>query len=150
VALAASGVVMLASLLLHFTTPLASGPAPDFRPSTRRIEPKLAFPFKEDEGPVLVLVEYRVPTGDARAFARAMDEVGHLRRRNGASMWRLFQDVADAEQWIEAFTIASWLDYRRAARRATAADEAIEEGAVRYHKGEAPPVMRHMVARKLD
>jgi MFS family permease len=148
--LAAAGFVMLASLLLHRVTPLAEGPAPDHRPSRQRLDPQAAFPFDEAEGPVLVMVEYRIANTDAKAFARAMEEVGHLRRRNGASRWQVFQDVADAEHWIEAFTVASWLDYRRQARRATAADEAIEAEAVRFHRGEEPPLVRQMVARRRD
>lgn len=127
---------------------LPTGPAPDLRPLPRRPDPVAAFPFDQDEGPVLVLVEYRVSTQDARAFARVIEEVGHLRKRNGATRWQAFQDVADAEHWVEAFTVGSWLDYRRQARRLTAADAAIEGRAIHYHKGTEPPVTRHMIARQ--
>ena len=51
-----------------------------------------------------------------------MDEVGHVRKRDGAWRWHLFQDTADAEHWYEAFTVASWLHYLRQRRRGTAAD----------------------------
>ena len=44
----------------------------------------------------MVQIEYEVGPAHAPAFVAAMDEVGHLRRRNGAVRWRLFQDVADA------------------------------------------------------
>ena len=47
---------------------------------------KLAFPFDSEAGPVLVLIEYRVPLINAVAFVEAMDEVGHVRKRDGA--WR--------------------------------------------------------------
>jgi MFS family permease len=150
-ALVIAGVAMLLTVALAFVVKLPSGPAPDLRPSSVRWpEPVAAFPFRQEEGPVLVLVEYRISAQDARAFARAMDEVGHLRRRNGASTWQVFQDVADAEHWVEAFTVSSWLDYRRQTRRGTAADEAIEARAVHYHKGDDPPVLRHMIARRFD
>jgi quinol monooxygenase YgiN len=71
-----------------------------------------------------VLVEYRVPEANTAAFVRAMEEVGHLRRRDGCWRWDLFEDVADPTSWFETFTLASWFDYLRQRRRATAADEA--------------------------
>jgi hypothetical protein len=56
---------------------------------------------------------------------RAMDAVGHVRKRDGAWRWHLFQDTADAEHWYEAFTVASWLAYLHHRRRGTTADEII-------------------------
>ena len=52
----------------------------------------------------MVLIEYRVPLANAAGFARAMEGVGHVRKRDGAWRWHLFQDTADAEHWYEAFT----------------------------------------------
>lgn len=142
------GAVMLSSLAASLRWRLPTGPAPDLRPLPRSPEPAVVLDLDPEEGPVLVQVEYRVKPEHARAFARAMDEVGHLRKRNGASRWGLFQDVTDAEHWVEAFTVASWLDYRRQTRRATTADAAIEAGATKYHDGPDPPLLRHMVARR--
>ena len=147
-ALLVAGAWMLATIPLGLLFRLASGPAPDLRPlQKRRPDPVAAFPFDQQEGPVLVLIEYRVASADRPAFCRAMEEVGHLRKRNGATRWQIFQDAADAEHWVEAFTVSSWLDYRRQARRATAADEGIEAAALSFHQGEAPPHLRHMIAR---
>jgi hypothetical protein len=142
---------MLGTIPLGLLFRLSNAPAPDFRPpATPAPEPVVAFPFDPDEGPVLVLVGYCVPIEDAPAFSRAMEEVGHLRRRNGATRWQIFQDVADAEQWVETFMVGSWLDYRRQARRSTAADEAIESHAVSFHRGDQPPLTRHMIARHFE
>ena len=55
----------------------------------------------------MVLIEYRVPLANAAVSVRAMEEVGHVRKRDGAWRWHLFQDTADAEHWYEAFTVAS-------------------------------------------
>lgn len=149
-ALVIAGVCMAATVPLGLWFRLPSGPAPDLRPSKRRVDPITTFPFDQERGPVLVLVEYRIASADAPDFALAMEEVGHLRKRNGATRWQLFQDVADAEHWIEAFTVASWLDYRRQARRATAADEAIEASAMVHHRSDEPPIVRQMIARKVE
>ena len=98
----------------------------------------------------MVQIEYEVGSTNAPAFIRAMDEVGHLRRRNGAVRWRLFQDVADGARWTEVFVLGDWLEHRRLRRRMTMADAALEARAVAYHSGKEAPVRRYMVARRHD
>ncbi len=118
----AAGVLLLFSLVLHLRFQLPAGETPDLRP--RQLpELELAFPFDREVGPVLVLIEYRVPLANAGAFVEAIDEVGHVRKRDGAWRWHLYQDTADAEHWYEVFAVASWLHYLRQRRRGTAADE---------------------------
>ena len=143
----ASGVLLLASLALHFVARLPSGQAPDMRPARTWRKPETRLRVHHGEGPVLVLVEYRIHPPDAPAFNRAMDEIGHLRRRDGAARWQLFQDTTDPERWVEAFTVASWLGHLRQTQRLTAADLAIEATALRYHFGDEPPQMRRLIHR---
>lgn len=145
----AAGALLLAGLILHWRLPLVAGEAPDLQPATR-LDPLPPIRTALGEGPVMVQVEYRVGLADAPAFVAAMDEVGHLRRRNGAVRWRLFQDVADDEHWIEAFVVGSWIEHRRLRRRMTVADVALEARAIAYHKGESPPQRRYMIARRHD
>ena len=142
----AAGTLLLLSIALHRRWRLPAGEAPDLRP--RQLpDLELAFPFDREAGPVLVLIEYRVPLGDAVPFVEAMDEVGHMRKRDGAWRWHLFQDTADAEHWYEAFTVASWLHYLRQRRRGTAADEIILDRARRFLDPGYKPVVRRMIAR---
>jgi MFS family permease len=150
VALIGAGLLMLVGLLLHFRLHLPTGQAPDLRPRHRDIDLSPAIPFDPEEGPVLITAEYRVTQPDARAFIRAMDEVGHLRRRNGAMRWQLYQDVRDPERWLEAYTVSTWLEHLREQRRTTAFDEAIEAAARRYHAPGTPPIVCHMLARDPD
>jgi MFS family permease len=141
-----AGGLLLLSLALHRRFRLPGGEAPDLRP--RRLPAiELAFPFDREAGPVLVLVEYRVPLPNAGEFVRAMDAVGHVRKRDGAWRWHLFQDTSDAEHWYEAFTVASWLDYLRQRRRGTAADELILDRARGYLDPGFRPLVRRMIAR---
>jgi hypothetical protein len=136
--------------LLHWWLPAPSGEAPDLRPAPRP-EPLPSVPTAiAEEEPVMVQIEYRVGAADAPAFVTVMDEVGHLRRRNGALRWRLFQDVEDGEHWIEAFVLADWLEHRRLRSRMTVADAALEARAVAHHKGDGPPIRRYMIARRHD
>lgn len=141
----AAGGVLLLGLLLHARLRLPAGETPDLRP---RLLPEieLAFPFDRALGPVLVLVEYRVPLANAGAFVRAMDAVGHVRKRDGAWRWHLFQDTADAELWFEAFTVASWLDYLRQRQRGTAADGIILAHARSFLDPATSPRVRRLIA----
>jgi MFS family permease len=142
----AAGSLLLLSIALHRRWRLPASEAPDLRP--RQLpELKLAFPFDREAGPVMVLIEYRVALADAAAFARAMEEVGHVRKRDGAWRWHLFQDTADGQHWYEAFTVPSWLHYLRQRRRGTAADETVLERARRYLDPGFQPVVRRMIAR---
>jgi MFS family permease len=142
----AAGSLLLLSIALHRRWRLPASEAPDLRP--RQLpEIKLAFPFDREAGPVMVLIEYRAPLANAAAFVRAMEAVGHVRKRDGAWRWHLFQDTADAEHWYEAFTVASWLDYLRQRRRGTAGDEVILERARRFLDPEFKPIVRRMIAR---
>jgi MFS family permease len=142
----AAGGLLLLSIALHRRWRLPANEAPDLRP--RQLpELKLAFPFDREAGPVMVLVEYRVPLANAAAFVQAMEKVGHVRKRDGAWRWHLFQDTADAEHWYEAFTVASWLHYLRQRRRGTAADEIILERARRFLDPGFQPLVRRMIAR---
>ena len=73
----AAGVLLMFSLVLHMRFRLPAGETPDLRP--RQLpELELAFPFDREVGPVLVLIEYRVPLANTGAFVRAIDEVGHV------------------------------------------------------------------------
>ena len=95
-----AGVLLLFSLALHLRFQLPIGESPDLRP--RQLpELELAFPVDREVGPVLVLIEYRVPLTNVDAFVQAIDEVGHIRKRDGAWRWQIYQDTADAEHWYE-------------------------------------------------
>lgn len=145
---AAAGILLLLSPLLGKVAPLSVGELKDLAPARPEPDPSPALNFDHRRGPVLVMREYRVDVGDAETFDTAMEEVGHLRKRNGALRWRLYQDIMDAEHWVESFVVASWLEYRRQARRATAADVQIEATALRFHKAPEPPIQRQLLSRE--
>ena len=144
-----AGAVMLGSLALHWRMPLTAGEAPDLKPAERQ-EPLPTIQAAAEEGPVMVQIEYEVGPANAPAFVAAMDEVGHLRRRNGAVRWRLFQDVANGARWTEVYVLGDWVEHRRLRRRMTMADAALEARAVAFHRGREAPVRRYMVARRHD
>jgi MFS family permease len=148
-ALATAALVMAASLALAGWLRLPSGPAPDLSPRRPATEPVTALAIEGDHHDVIVTIEYRVPLTNAAAFARAMDEIGHMRRRDGAARWQLLQDVAEPALWQESFSVSSWMSYLRQRRRGTAADQALIDRARALTDPAAPPLVRRFVARDL-
>lgn len=145
---AIAAAALLASLGLHRLMPMSGAAAPDLGPMTsRRDDPEPAVTFGFHEGPVLVMIEYRLPPANVGAFEAAMEAVGHLRKRDGALMWNLFQDTTVEGHWYETFTLASWFDYLRQRRRGTAADEAVLQRARALLDPGFTPIVRRMIHR---
>jgi len=129
--------------------PLPATTGRDLGPARRAPEPDPALAFDPEEGPVLVQIEYRVDPARAADFVAAMDELGHIKKRNGALRWRLFQDADDPEHWVETYVVADWVEHRRLARRTTEADRAVERRVATFDRKGAP-VVRRLVARRRD
>lgn len=94
-------------------------------------------------GDVLVTVEYRIDADHTHEFLHHARQLEPARRRTGATRWELFQDTADATQFVEQFTVGSWEAHLRQHRLATVADRALEEAVWRYHRGEGAPPTWH-------
>jgi predicted MFS family arabinose efflux permease len=97
-------------------------------------------------GPVLVTVEYEIDAADADAFASAMAELEHARRRDGAFFWQLFVDAEQPRRRLEAFMLESWLDHLRQHERVTVEDRALQERVRRWQRGSAAPRVTHWLA----
>ena len=101
-----------------------------------------------EAGPVAVEIGYRVRPESVAAF---LDEVGLLRgprRRDGATFWRVYRDLADPSRYVERFIVTSWADYLHQRARSTLADQAVETG-LRQHliSGEEPRTQHYIAER---
>jgi len=118
-----------------------SGEDLDLSPSRHWAEPQLALDRDPGAAPVLVTVDYRVPPENHSSFSEAMQAVGRVRRRSGATRWSLFQDAADPDHFVETFTVPSWEEHLRQHERVTVADRRFEDRArALLEDGEAPRV----------
>jgi MFS family permease len=100
-----------------------------------------------DAGPVLVTIEWRVASADVPEFLKAMAPVGDARRRSGASLWGVFQDIEDPTLFLETFTVATWHEHvRQHLERGTVMDRELE-ARVRALSGDgrAAPRVRHLL-----
>lgn len=99
----------------------------DRSPSMHWPAPVMLLDPAKVAGPVLVTIEYRVPSDRAKTFVEAMAEVGRSRLRTGALRWDLYQDGAHPERYLEVFLVASWDEHlRQHGGRLTGSDRAFE------------------------
>ena len=68
-----------------------------------------------------------------------------VRRRDGAYRWGIYRDPVDASRYVETFVVESWAEHLRQHARATVGDEALQSAAYGFHRGTAPPTVRHLV-----
>jgi MFS family permease len=80
-----------------------------------------------NEGPVLVMVEYRVVREREAEFVRAIHEYARIRRRDGAYRWGIFRDTAAADRYVEIFLVNSWAEHLRQHERETQSDHELEQ-----------------------
>ena len=66
----------------------------NLRPAGHWPAPELSVPVSNDRGPVLVTLEYRIDDADRAAFQAQMRALGTIRRRDGAVVWGVVEDVA--------------------------------------------------------
>lgn len=110
------------------------------------VEPALRLVPAPDRGPVLVLVEYRVPPEHHDQFRERMHEVGRARRRTGAEQWGLFQDGVDPDVFVETFVVATWQEHlRQHGERSTVADRDAQAEAAALAAASGPPRVRHLL-----
>lgn len=126
------------------TAPRA-GEAP-VMPEPEPAAPALAALLKADRGRVIEVVRYRIDPADRAAFLACMAACRQVRLRSGALGWRLLEDVAHPDRWIELWGVESWTEHLREAGRLTEWDLAVLANAAALHRGPAPPE----AARYLD
>jgi hypothetical protein len=139
---AAAGILI--GIPLTWRWKLQSGVGLDLSPALHWRAPAATLKVENDQGPVLVTVQYRVDAKDRAAFVGALDELRHQRKRDGAFAWGAYEDTADGELFVETFLIESWLELKHARERVTNADRMQEEQLRPLLK--EPPEVRLMIA----
>lgn len=144
--ISAAGIV--AGLVLALRFRLDDIQEVDLTPSMHWPEPAVLSPLEPDQGPVLVLVEYRIDTAHEREFLDAINRLGVTRRRDGALRWGVFADTARPGRYLESFLVESWAEHLRQHERATMADLELSQRVRTFHIGDDPPEVTHLIARE--
>jgi len=119
----------------------------DLSPSLSWPAPMLADDSEADRGPVMVTVEYLIDPATAAEFSRIMhQQMRRIRRRDGAFMWELFNDIDQPDRIVECFMVESWFEHLRQHGRVTVADRNVIEQTRKFHLGSEPPKVTHLVA----
>ncbi len=117
---------MLAGIALARPFPLRMGGTTEVTQVTAWEELFVAHEPQPGAGPVSVEFGYRIRPEDADAFLTAVTQLRAPRRRDGATLWRVYRDLADPARFCERFIVTSWADYLHQRARATLADQELE------------------------
>lgn len=139
----AAGGLLVAALVMH-RVGLPAGEA-DLAPSLHWPEPLVAGTVAPDRGPVLILIEYRVPAAERAGFLAAIHALSAERRRDGAYDWGITEDAAEPDRLVEWFTVSSWAEHLRQHRRVSNADAELQRRVHAFHAGAAAPAVRHLI-----
>jgi MFS family permease/quinol monooxygenase YgiN len=141
--LAAGGLMLGLAAMVRYH--LSAAQDLDLSPAQFWPEPIAVHAPHPDEGPVLVLVEYRVDPKRAAEFAEAVRALETVRRRDGAFRWGIFRDIADPARWLETFVVESWGEHLRQHERHTVEDQPVEERVRSLVEANTVPIVTHLI-----
>jgi quinol monooxygenase YgiN len=107
--------------------------------------PRVVQEPSAEEGPVLVTIEYRINTAQAKDFAAAMAAMKKIRRRDGAIRWGLYRDTSEASRYVETFIVESWVEHLRQHERVTISDRTVQDRVNAFHLGPESPAVTHFL-----
>lgn len=116
----------------------------DLSPSLSWPAPIVTGKVEDDQGPVMITVEYRVSGNNRQALLAALEKLSHERRRDGAYAWGIFEDTADRSRILETFMVESWLEHLRQHERVTNADRMLQDHI--HHLVQGTPKVTHLIA----
>jgi MFS family permease len=140
---AAAGALL--AMVVTWRWKLQTGVGVDLTPSMHWPAPIETHDVKQDQGPVLVTVEYRIDPKNRANFLAALLMLAQERRRDGAYAWEIFEDAAEEGRMVETFLVDSWLEHLRQHERVTNADRVLQESVLRFH-AEGTPKVSHLIA----
>jgi len=142
--LAIAGVSVLITLAVARWLPVEVARSGSLDPHVAAsFEPPRVTPH-EAAGPIVVTLEYQVPSTNAVEFVGVINELGRIRRRDGARRWSVCQDLDDPRIWIERFESPTWIDYLRRQTRPTLADQEIRHRLSQLIEGERGKMRRYI------
>ncbi|MCA8829888.1 MFS transporter [Hymenobacter pini] len=144
----AAGWLGLSTLLVLKFSLRNSPQALDHTPARARREPVLATEPAPTEGPVIITTTYHIPPENRPLFTYLMEQLGRIRRREGAIGWGLYADLADPTRMVEYFLVESWEEHEQQHDRGVSRDEAELKSRIwPLHQGPEPPLVTHLLAQ---
>src|SRR6478735_5248841 len=125
-ALSLAAIAMTAGIFLARWLPLRMGASQEVTPAALWDDPLIKNQPLPGDGPVSVEICYCIRAGEAAEFLAAVTQLRASRRRDGATLWRVYRDLGDPSRYIERFIVTSWAEYLHQRARATLADQEVE------------------------
>jgi MFS family permease len=148
IALTVAAIAMTAGVFLSRWFPLRIGAALEITPVALWEDVSIKETPLPDDGPVSVEIAYRIREGEAEEFLHAVSQLRASRRRDGATLWRVYRDLGDPSRYVERFLVASWADYLHQRARATLADQEVEARVREFvREGEAVTTQHYIAER---
>jgi MFS family permease len=145
--IAAAGTIVALPLTWRWKLQTALGI--DLAPSMHWPAPIAVHEIDGDQGPVMVIVEYRIDPKNRKPFLAALNKLAQERRRDGAYAWGVFEDAAEEGRMVETFFVESWIEHLRQHERVTNADRLIQN-TVQSFAIQGTPKITHLVAADPD
>lgn len=145
VSLTIAAIALLVGLVATVRYRLRSGENQDLSPSLHWAEPVVVIEPNAEDGPVLVTLEYTINSENARSFIHAMQRLRHIRQRDGAIRWGLWNDLAEPERYVESFVVESWAEHKRQHERVTVTDLDVERQARSFVVENTSPIVSHLI-----
>ena len=145
-ALSVAALCMAGGVLLAKPFPLRMGDKQDVTQTLPWDDLSIADEPDPNDGPVAVELAYRIRAEDAVAFIETISQLRAPRRRDGATIWRVYRDLADPTRYVERFIVASWADYLHQRARTTLADHELEALVRGFLLPGEPVTMQHYLA----
>ena len=117
-------------------------------PANRFNAPALRLDLKARSGPIMVMIDWEIPSEKTEPFLALMAERRRFRRRDGARQWALLRDLENPDIWVESYHVATWVDYLRHNHRRTASDAGNWDRLMELHCGSGAPRVHRMIERQ--
>ena len=147
-ALLVGAAAMAGGLLLARPFPLRMGDTQDATQVLLSQDLFVAFEPDPEAGPVAVEIAYRVRPEKAAAFLEEAVQLRAPRKRDGATLWRVYRDLSDPARYLERFIVTGWADYLHQRARATLADQELEARLLDFLLPGELPTMQHYIAER--
>ncbi|MFV0575921.1 MAG: MFS transporter [Vibrio sp.] len=147
-----SWTLILAALCLVVFIPITwrfklyLGEGMDLTPSMHWPTPITSVELEQDQGPVLITVEYLIDQKRSAEFLEMANQLRQQRLRGGAYTWRIYEDTAVPGKILEFFEVESWLEHQRQHHRVTYSDKVLQEQIRTFHLEDLPPKVTHYLS----
>ena len=112
-------------------------------PGRLTFEPVTATSVYDDDGPIVITVNWQIAPERRDRFMAAMRSVRRELKQKGALDWYLVEDVTRPGAILETFSVATWAEYQRLPERVTVADERVEQELLEAAGTELPSPIAH-------